>query len=408
MLRPFVWTVPTRVVQAADSGGEAARALVGRTRCLVLADPAIGAYARSLADSIGAERLAVPARCDFAAVRELSDTVREQAPQSVVLIGGGSVLDLGRVAALAVARPDVGTLDGWSGQGLRRATHPPAEPNALRVIAIPTTFGTGAEVSSLAVIADPTRPLRVVVADAGLPARAAVLDVAVLRSLPHQQIRDGLLEIAARLLGPALADDGTHPLADDLAMALLRRVIALSAQVRAIPVGSPVPDELLATAAWASTLTATQLASVGRSVSDSPLWLLQHAITGSRPEVTKASALRAVLPMLLTRVAGGHHAAPIVIAGSCARICAGLTGTAADSSAGAAARLLQVLTDSGLMEGPTAPIDPAVGALLVSEGFTRTGGLLGCDAASLAHLLSPATDEPDAGADQPFAPNGSR
>lgn len=402
MLRPFSWTVPTRVLHAPDGGAATAAALVGSATAVVVCDAAVGGYGAALAARSSAPVITAPAHCRFDDLRRLSDALREHRAEVVLAVGGGTVLDLARLASLTIGQPALASPEGWSGTGLRRRRQP-AEFASPKVIALPSTTGTGAEVSALAVIATDADPLRMVVADAGLQPAAAILDVALLRSLPVAVVRDGLLEAAGRILGPALADDGANATADEIAAALLRRILALSSEIPGAEMpGSesatgttPVKDAVLAEAAWISTLCATQLASVGRTVADSPLWLMQHAVTGRRPGTTKAMALRSLLPLLLNRVADDRSAAPVLTGPACRRLAELIAGPGAD--------LLATLQAGTLLRGPCAEIDPgAHGADLVSQGFTAVGGLQGHDADWLAHLLTPGCPS------QPSTPNGSK
>lgn len=381
----------------------AAAAVVGSARCVVVADASVADYARRGAELIGCDLLSAPPVCDFTQVSALGAELRSREVRVVLAVGGGTVLDVTRVAALTAAAPELGSLSGWPGQGLRRRTPPVGpQPSPPQVVAVPSTIGTGAEVSSLAVVADGSRRLRPALADQALHPAAAILDVGVLRSLPPDLVRDGLLEIAGRVLGPALADDGANPLADEVAGGILRRLIATSSRLLEVPAEDPIPDDLLTEAAWASTMSATQVASVGRSVSDSPLWLAQHAVAGLSG-ASKAAALRALLPVLLNRADQDHDAAPIIAADACKRIVALLRHAPSHAEESAAAQLLATFTTSGLLRGPAASIDPVASATsLIDEGFTQAGALRGLDAVSISHVL---TSTPG---DHPSVPNGSR
>ncbi|WP_192498598.1 iron-containing alcohol dehydrogenase [Ornithinimicrobium pratense] len=388
MVRGFVWTVPTRVVAAPGRGAEVVAAMVGTAPALVVGDAAVRDRAELLATHLGCETHEVSTPCDFGAVDRLAALVSQASARVVVAVGGGTVMDLARVAALAAADRSLAGPDGWPGEGLRGRAATSVTQAAPAVVAVPSTVGTGAEVSSLAVVAEAGRTLRAVLADPGLHPRAAVLDVEMLRSLPRQLVRDGLLETAARALGPALADDGAHPAADEFAAVFVRRAMALSAKVGGGRAGTVLPDRVLAEAAWLATSSATQLASVGRTVSDSPLWLLQHAVTGSSGQ-PKAAALRALLPVLLERVTQQEDVGPLVTPGRSATLASLITGPVGSEVAGARA-LHSALRDCGLLDGPSAAIDPQVHAAdLVEHGFTRKGALEGQSVASLAHAISP-------------------
>jgi alcohol dehydrogenase class IV len=100
---------------------------------------------------------------------------RERACDAIVAVGGGSPMDAAKVIASAVAnRKPPRKLVGYF-KGLKAP-----EP----VYAVPTTAGTGSEVTVAAVISDPTEGRKYVVADSRLVPQLAALDPALMAGLP--------------------------------------------------------------------------------------------------------------------------------------------------------------------------------------------------------------------------------
>ena len=94
---------------------------------------------------------------------------------AIVAVGGGSVMDAAKAIGLAAAnhkhpRELVGYFRG-------RHAPPP-------LYAVPTTAGTGSEVTVAAVIADPEHQRKLVIADTRLVPRIAALDPALMTGLP--------------------------------------------------------------------------------------------------------------------------------------------------------------------------------------------------------------------------------
>lgn len=94
---------------------------------------------------------------------------------AVVAFGGGSAMDAAKTIALAVAnhkhpRELVGYFKGW------RAPLP--------LYAVPTTAGTGSEVTVAAVVSDPAHHRKLVIADTRLVPRMAALDPNLMLGLP--------------------------------------------------------------------------------------------------------------------------------------------------------------------------------------------------------------------------------
>jgi alcohol dehydrogenase class IV len=95
---------------------------------------------------------------------------------ALVAVGGGSSMDAAKAIAVASANPSksLRSLAGYF-RGLR---NPPP------VYAVPTTAGTGSEVTVAAVIADPERHSKLVIVDTRLVPKMAALDPALMTGLP--------------------------------------------------------------------------------------------------------------------------------------------------------------------------------------------------------------------------------
>lgn len=97
------------------------------------------------------------------------------APDVVVGLGGGSNLDLSKAVAILVKYP--GPLSAYYGEN--------NVPGAITpVVAVPTTAGTGSEVSPVAVVADPERAMKVGIASRTLIPKWAIVDPALTVSCP--------------------------------------------------------------------------------------------------------------------------------------------------------------------------------------------------------------------------------
>ena len=100
---------------------------------------------------------------------------REHGCDALVAFGGGSSMDAAKAIAMAIANPrPVRKLAGY----LKGRRTPPA------IYAVPTTAGTGSEVTVAAVIADPERQDKVVIVDPRLVPRMAALDPCLMTGLP--------------------------------------------------------------------------------------------------------------------------------------------------------------------------------------------------------------------------------
>ena len=101
---------------------------------------------------------------------------REHGCDAIVAFGGGSSMDASKAIAVSIANPgkSLRALAGYF-KGLRTP-----EP----IYAVPTTAGTGSEVTVAAVISDPERQSKLVIVDPRMVPKMAALDPSLMTSLP--------------------------------------------------------------------------------------------------------------------------------------------------------------------------------------------------------------------------------
>jgi alcohol dehydrogenase class IV len=158
---------------AIDSIGEVT-AVFGR-RVFVCADPFIASTKnyRQAAESMAAAGLTVETFTDVVpelpvdAVQAAGGVARSFAPDVIVGFGGGSAMDLAKLVALLVSHD--APLATFYGEN--RVPGP-----VVPVVAVPTTAGTGSEVTPVAVVSDPGRELKVGVSSPWLIPQRAIVD----------------------------------------------------------------------------------------------------------------------------------------------------------------------------------------------------------------------------------------
>lgn len=94
-------------------------------------------------------------------------SAREYDADVILAIGGGSAIDAAKLVALLCAHD--GPMDRYYGEN---RVPGPVTP----IVAVPTTAGTGSEVTPVAVVSDPRRELKVGISSPFLVPRAAVVD----------------------------------------------------------------------------------------------------------------------------------------------------------------------------------------------------------------------------------------
>jgi alcohol dehydrogenase class IV len=95
---------------------------------------------------------------------------------AIVAFGGGSSMDASKAIAVAVANPgkSLRSLAGYL-KGLR---------SPIKIYAVPTTAGTGSEVTVAAVISDPANQRKLVIVDPRMVPKMAALDPSLMTGLP--------------------------------------------------------------------------------------------------------------------------------------------------------------------------------------------------------------------------------
>ncbi|WP_019201130.1 iron-containing alcohol dehydrogenase family protein [Tsukamurella sp. 1534] len=178
-----IFCAPTRIVAGTGSLGRLGAELATLPGpAAVVADAGladVGVLSEILrtvpSDRIGATVLVAPDP-DVAAVEAAAATAREASCRSVLAVGGGS--GLGAAKAVAILLANNGPILEYEGAG--RVPHP-----AAPTVAVPTTAGSGSEVSNALVLHEPGREREIIVRGPGCEPRTAVLDAAVLRGLPR-------------------------------------------------------------------------------------------------------------------------------------------------------------------------------------------------------------------------------
>ena len=108
-------------------------------------------------------------------IEEGLDFCREHDCDAIVAFGGGSSMDSAK--AIAIAMTNRKSLRNLAGYFKGRS-------NPLPIYAVPTTAGTGSEVTVAAVISDPSRGDKVVIIDPRLVPKMAALDATLMTGLP--------------------------------------------------------------------------------------------------------------------------------------------------------------------------------------------------------------------------------
>ncbi|MBI3976992.1 MAG: iron-containing alcohol dehydrogenase [Chloroflexi bacterium] len=179
--------IPTLVTYGfgvADQVGDEVRRL-GAARVLVVTDRGVvgAGLLAGVERSLGAAGVVYAVLDDVEADPSIETAnrtlaaLRDCGAEAVVAVGGGSSMDAAKAAALLATNG--GAIADYA--GIDRAPRP-----ALPLVCVPTTAGTGSEVTSFAVITDRRRHFKMPIGGVNVAARAALVDPLLTVSLPPQ------------------------------------------------------------------------------------------------------------------------------------------------------------------------------------------------------------------------------
>ncbi len=132
-----------------------------------------------LADRIIEVMDAVETNPDLFATQSIADALRKFAPDEIIALGGGSSLDTAKALSVCLAAPA-----GWTLQSYIIDQTAPAPTTAIPIVAIPTTAGTGSEVTPFATLWDHARKKKLSLASPSVFPRSAIIDWHLLAGTP--------------------------------------------------------------------------------------------------------------------------------------------------------------------------------------------------------------------------------
>ncbi len=332
----------------AELGAEAAA--LGITRALIVTDRGVAAQpwfaplAAALDATVFAELSANPSEAEvLAGVAAL----RAHGGDGVIAIGGGSPMDAAKVIALlaghdAGAPGDVAAfaVGGARARAIRAAQIVP-------LIALPTTAGTGSELSAGAVITDAAARCKRTLLHPGLLPRAVIADAELTVGLPAAITAATGFDALTHAI-EALCAPGYQPMCDAVALEAIRLIVAH------LPRAVTTPDDA---DARSHLLMASGLAAVAFHKGLGLVHAMAHPL-GAVTGVHHGLANAVLLPLVLA----ANRAA---IAGRCARLCAAIDRRIAADPVDAVIAVVEALqARTGL---PTTLPAPAGGAAAIDE-----------------------------------------
>lgn len=225
VIAPFNNHLPVKIRFGEGIGSTlpAALAELGTDRVFLMVDegievhnPAVGTLLAELAAVAGltVTRFDKPAgEPTIAMVDDAIAALAASGAGAVVALGGGSVIDTAKAARLCV---QLGTTFGAFVAGA--PTYPAP---TIPLIAMPTSAGTGSEVSGGAVVSDPAAGRKAGIANANLRAQIALVDPLLTYSMPPSMTANTGIDALAQAIAGMVAKCRT-PIGDAIALDAIR------------------------------------------------------------------------------------------------------------------------------------------------------------------------------------------
>ena len=299
-MQDFVFQSPTRFVFGrgyADKIGEEAAAAGFKKPLLVYGQ---GSVVRSgLLDRVKAsleaagvafvEQGGVRPNPEVNWVRAAIEVARAEQVDSVIAVGGGSVIDASKATAFGV--PYEG--DVWDFFGKKQPIGA-----CLPIAVVLTIPAAGSEASSSCVISNDAENRKVGVNGDVFRPRIAVLDPELTFGLPPYQTAAGVTDMIAHICERFFSGQPAAPVTDNIGCGIIRALMDAAPRVL------ENPEDYAARAAimWASTLAHNDLCGCGLSASPTARaggWeshALEHELSAHHPEITHGAGLAVMLP----------------------------------------------------------------------------------------------------------------
>ena len=218
----FVYFGPTKVVFGAGTARDCEVEMggLGCSRALVVSDPGVmkaglvEGVLKALGDRCVGVFSDVPQDTGVGVVNRAAAFAREKGADCVVSVGGGSVIDTGKMVCILLT--EGGGIEDF--EGIQLLTRPQT-PH----IVIPTTAGTGSEVTCMAVILDERKGQKILSVEYFNAPRIAILDPVMTAKLPPLLTASTGMDALTHAV-ESLQSVQREPIADGLAMHAIRMI----------------------------------------------------------------------------------------------------------------------------------------------------------------------------------------
>lgn len=216
---------PVRV-RFGDGALEELGGILGTRRCVILTTAGMeqrGTLAdveRSVGKTLKGRYAEVPPNPTIRSCAHAFEAIRAARPEVLVALGGGSVIDTAKAVA---AQQAGGGEPGWLAGHLRDGVPMPEPFDPPSIVAIPTTAGTGSEVTMWGTIWDEETLGKHSISHARLYPEAALLDPSLTHSVPRATTVASALDALSHAM-EAIWNRSANPVSDAVAVAAIHRI----------------------------------------------------------------------------------------------------------------------------------------------------------------------------------------
>ena len=215
--RVFTWEMPARLVAGPGCSNQAGQELrkLGGSKALLVTDRGVqgagilGGILEGLSSAgVGyAIYDGVEPNPSTRCIREAAALYRDEGCDCILGVGGGSSMDTAKVTGAVLANPDM-EISAMEGVGKFSNPIPP-------FVAIPTTCGTGAEVTPTGVITDSERHYKMPIMSTYLYPQMSLIDGSLLTKLPGPVVASTGMDALCHAL-ESYTNLNTNPISDGL------------------------------------------------------------------------------------------------------------------------------------------------------------------------------------------------
>ncbi len=217
----------------------------------------------------------------LAKTREIIAQAKEYGAEAVLAVGGGSVIDTGKVVAAGVYLKDV--WNAFIGQESIR--------QALPLYTVLTISGTGSEMNGDAMLTNLDSPQKLSISSPFIFPRLSIIDPSLQSTLPFKQTANGAMDAISHILEHYFAGEKAL-LTLTINEALLRTITLMTDRLSIDPGDYNARSNL----AWSATLALNGLSGAGMKNGDWSCHGIEHAFSALHPDISHGEGLAAIFP----------------------------------------------------------------------------------------------------------------